>query len=698
MRPARQISSFSYSVMQGSALGQYERYMLRRYFLAVLVQFTREEQGRLPEDLLIWYAQNETLLQINIPKLKQYASAARRDRLAGNPVLKLTLAQAERHYGTMPPPSAFQKRVDWVAKTLSLDPIEKASLGAISRLIQLEPFSDFAAAAGGRWIEERDEVPAKFICTLLGLSRGSARRIFQHQGTLQKLGLLEDRGGDDFRPSDFIQKLLRQRTTDERILEQTLLTENYAPSLSLNDFDHMSEERDQLIAILRGCLDQREKGAGILLHGAPGTGKTEFAALLGQACSARIIFAGETDREGGEPSRHERIAHLSLLSAIGSRAGRVIVVVDEADDIFSGVDSEETFRPTGKRTGSKAFINRMVENCSIPTVWISNHPERMGASVVRRMLYAAEFRKPGAQIRRRIVDRHAETLNVPLDEMSRANLARLPVAPAIIASSLRATSLGHGNGAMALATAKSLQNALGEARAPHSISATRNFDPSLCSADADLNLIQQSIVKAGHKPFSFLLTGIPGTGKTAFAHHLAGCLKMEVLEKRASDLLGKYVGESEGRIAGAFREAVSENAFLIFDEADSLLFDRRQAQHSWQISQVNEMLTWMECHPLPYAATSNLLERLDPAVQRRFTFKARFDAMTASQISHAFLHYFNAQAPEDLLSLQPLVPGDFAVVARQAALLEIEDSAELAAMLEREVLAKEQAGRRIGFF
>src|SRR5690606_4836781 len=114
--------------------------------------------------------------------------------------------------------------------------------------------------------------------------------------------------------------------------------------------------------------------------------------------------------------------------------------------------------------------------------------------------------------------------------------------------------------------------------------------------------------------------------------------------------------------------AVSENAFLIFDEADSLLFDRRQAQHSWQISQVNEMLTWMECHPLPYAATSNLLERLDPAVQRRFTFKARFDAMTASQISHAFLHYFNAQAPEDLLCLQPLVPGDFAVVARQAAL------------------------------
>ena len=39
---------------------------------------------------------------------------------------------------------------------------------------------------------------------------------------------------------------------------------------------------------------------------------------------------------------------------------------------------------------------------------------------------------------------------------------------------------------------------------------------------------------------------------------------------------------------------------LIFDEADSFLFDRREAVRSWEVTQVNEMLTWME--HLPSAA------------------------------------------------------------------------------------------------
>jgi hypothetical protein len=40
-------------------------------------------------------------------------------------------------------------------------------------------------------------------------------------------------------------------------------------------------------------------------------------------------------------------------------------------------------------------------------------------------------------------------------------------------------------------------------------------------------------------------------------------------------------------------------AFLILDEADSLLRDRAAARHSWEITQVNELLTWMERHPYP---------------------------------------------------------------------------------------------------
>lgn len=49
------------------------------------------------------------------------------------------------------------------------------------------------------------------------------------------------------------------------------------------------------------------------------------------------------------------------------------------------------------------------------------------------------------------------------------------------------------------------------------------------------------------------------------------------------------------------------------------------AHHGWEVSQVNEMLTWMERHPLPFACTASLMHRLDPASLRRFTVKAALD-------------------------------------------------------------------------
>ena len=79
----------------------------------------------------------------------------------------------------------------------------------------------------------------------------------------------------------------------------------------------------------------------------------------------------------------------------------------------------------------------------------------------------------------------------------------------------------------------------------------------------------------------------PGAGKTACARYLAQRMQMPVLERRASDLLDRYVGGSERNIAAAFAEARDTRAFLVFDEADSLLGARDGATQRWEISQVN---------------------------------------------------------------------------------------------------------------
>ena len=168
--------------------------------------------------------------------------------------------------------------------------------------------------------------------------------------------------------------------------------------------------------------------------------------------------------------------------------------------------------------------------------------------------------------------------------------------------------------------------------------------------------------------------------------HLAAALKsLEVLEKRYSDLASAFVGESEKAIAAAFEEAADLGAFLILDEADTLLRDRDAARHSWEITQVNEMLTWMERHPWPFACTTNAPDLLDPATAQRFLFKVRFLPMDAGQIEAAFLRAFELKAPGFVVKLDLLTLGDFAVVARKAEALGERDPARLARWLEEEV-------------
>lgn len=678
-----------------SPFGAYEQALLRTYFLAYLSARCHDGHVRLTDEVLRWYAQHGAVLKLRLPalaKMSKTSGGSRHDRLGDDTGIALTRAEIDRNLAAMPPPSALQKRIDWVADTLKLDARECACLAVLCRLTQVEQFRSFSAAASD-YHDERDEAPAGLIAMLLGLRGSAMQKIFFRHGNLMQLGMIEDRGGGDFAPSETLLKLLRQRTTDERVLQDLLIGETFKPTLDLSDFDHMSAARDQALAILRGCLDSRASGVSLLLHGAPGTGKTEFAALLGEACGARVVFAGEMDADREEPSRSDRIAHMSLISAIGQKAGRVIVVMDEADDIFTGVDEDSR----SNRTGSKVFINRLVENCRVPTIWITNHPYRLGDAVIRRMLCAVEFRKPNAAVRRRIVDRRASSLGLKLDDAASAKLAQLSASPAVLASAMRAATLGKGDGEMAVTAVLSLQKAMGVSEPIPLAPATIAFDAAFSSADADLAAIERSVAQAGPGSLSFLFTGLPGTGKSAFARHLADRLGMEVLEKRASDLMGMFVGETEAKIAAAFQEAADGERFLIFDEADSLLLDRRGAVRSWEISQVNEMLTWMERHPLPFAATSNLADRLDPAVQRRFIFKARFGAMTPDQIDLAFRRHFGIAAPAALLRAEMLTPGDFAVVAKQARVTGVGDAETLARMLELEMSAKPGASRRIGF-
>jgi SpoVK/Ycf46/Vps4 family AAA+-type ATPase len=220
----------------------------------------------------------------------------------------------------------------------------------------------------------------------------------------------------------------------------------------------------------------------------------------------------------------------------------------------------------------------------------------------------------------------------------------------------------------------------------------------LIQADCDLAQLVQRVTAAGAtQTVSLLLSGPPGSGKSAFARHLAVAMKLPILQKRASDLISPFVGQTEQQIAEAFAEATNPSAFLIFDEADSLLADRRGADRGWEVSQVNEMLTWMESHPLPFVCTTNLPDKLDLASMRRFLFKVRFGYLTQTQNRLAFARFFQMPAPSTIDGMENLTPSDFALVRRRASLLGKEAQPDtLLAMLKAEAAGRGEV-RPIGF-
>jgi len=200
------------------------------------------------------------------------------------------------------------------------------------------------------------------------------------------------------------------------------------------------------------------------------------------------------------------------------------------------------------------------------------------------------------------------------------------------------------------------------------------------------------------RDFSLLLTGPPGTGKTALAHHLAERLDRPLIVKRASDLLSKWVGGTEANIADAFAEAREDEAVLLFDEIDSILADRGNAQASWEVSQVNELLTWFDRHPLPFVAATNHAAKLDPAAMRRFVFKLELRALSPARAAQAFERTFDVAAPRSLAQLHGVTPGDLAVVARGLRFAEARPEPEaLVALIAKEVASRPEGGGRIGF-
>ena len=538
---------------------------------------------------------------------------------------------------------------------------------------------------------------------ILGLSANTIQRRFRKDSPLVQAGLVTIDGDGDLSAIGRLVRLASAPGGPSLDVNRLLLDPAPRSDLEWSDFDHLARDRGHVERILAGALEGGASGVNVLLYGPPGTGKTEFCKVLAERIGASLFSVGESDDDGDEPVRVERLQELRLAQRLLARDRGSLLLFDEMEDLLSdsffgpeaffGLPFSSAFRGRG----SKVFMHRMLEEAPTPTLWTMNDARRAGDAILRRMMFALELRPPTAMVRARIWARQLDRHGIEAGADEALSLAReFEAAPGVAAGATAAARLGGGGIDEVRHGVRSLSRALGCGSPPQA--APDRFDLALIRGDRGLARLVERLGNLPDRGFSLCLQGPPGTGKSAFVRYLAERLGLEVLQKRASDLLSPWVGMTEQGIAAAFAEARDTGAFLVFDEADSLLADRRSAVRSWEVSQVNEMLAWMESHPLPFACTTNFGERLDPATLRRFVFKAALDYLTPEQAETAFRGYFALPPPRGLASLGNLTPGDFSVVRREAELLgRLDEPEALLDLLRAECEAKPGRPRAIGF-
>lgn len=448
--------------------------------------------------------------------------------------------------------------------------------------------------------------------------------------------------------------------------------------LSVQDYAHINNKLDVLIAYLRQAIKDRKAGVNVFVYGPPGTGKTQLARVVAQALGVGLFEVASEDSDGDPTSGERRLrAYRAAQGFLTNRPS--LILFDEVEDVFDDGNVLAGKRSTAQ--ARKAWLNRALENNPVPTLWVSNSVHSVDPAFMRRYDLVIELPVPPRSVRLR----HLQSIcqNV-LDTETMVRVAEVQnAAPALIsrASEVVSTIQQEKVAANPSKTFEWIVNdtlrAQGHTTIPRTSTTLSSgvYDPAFIQADTDLQALTQGL-KANldiHTSARLCLYGPPGTGKTAFGHWLAKQLDRPVLIKRASDLLDKYLGQTEQRIAKAFHEAEAEQSVFMLDEVDSFLQDRRYAQNDWEVTRVNELLTQMEAFEGVFIASTNLMDTLDQAALRRFDLKVKFDFLAPQQAVALLQRYCRLwqlpepEAPtrERVGHIRNVTPGDFAILARQ---------------------------------
>ena len=650
------------------------------------------------------------------------------------------LTQALKKQSTL-----VEKNIDALANLLQLNRAERALLlyGTLARYQR-----DLRALLVEFKVSNAPEAYAA-IADVAGVEAPEVAEALRAGSRLERIGMVENLISehnitdlaDLMKVSEKLPPVLMREYRDTSELMAVFTRPAARSSLGLADFAFASEDADVLVSLLRHAVAGKAQGVNVLLYGPPGTGKTELAKVVAQAAGLDLFEVEYADRDGNSLSGRDRYRSLQIAQVFLKGSTHSALLFDEVEDVFPPISSEaaqlmarseQLSAPVSTSVNGKAWVNQILESNTVPTLWVTNRIEQIDPAFRRRFAYHLELRSPPPGAREGVVRKTLEGVQVsdafvarltarkgltPAQIRTAVRFARLASAPQdtadaqLDADGLKAVLAGGRPALMESLIERQLKNAdmaLGNKASVKSRPSVTTYDLAMLNVESRFELprIVEALKNRGHGTLCFY--GPPGTGKTALAEHIATALDLPLIIKQASDLIRKYVGETEQNMAAMFKEAELEKAVLLLDEADSFLQDRRGAQRTYEVTEVNEMLQGMERHNGIFICTTNVLESLDQAALRRFTFKIKFlpltspqrEAMLVTEALAGDVALLTDGLRTRLKKLVHICPGDFAAVKRQADILAATFTAdEFMSQLEAEHRIKPEVreARGMGF-
>jgi len=592
-----------------------------------------------------------------------------------------------------------EKNIDSLAGLLQLNPAERALLlyGTLARYQR-----DLRGLLVEFKVSNAQEAYAA-IARVAGVSETDVAEALRAGSRLERIGMVENLISehnitdlaDLMKVSEQLPPVLMRRYEGPSDLMAVFTRPAKRSELTPADFDFVGIDQKMMTALLCNAVARKEPGVNVLLYGPPGTGKTELAKVAAQSAGIELYEVEYADRDGNSLSGRDRYRSLQISQVFLKGGSNVALLFDEVEDVFPPISTDAAQLIARMDTGDgalsgsvsgKAWVNQILETNPVPVIWVTNRIEQIDPAFRRRFQYHLELRSPPPGARESLVARALSGVDVP--EGFAAKLAeRKGLTPAQIRTAVKFAKLAsqpeHGS---ALDMQSLIERQLGNAdkalgnpavaRAERRV--VTQYDLGLLNTQSRFEVpkIVHALRRKAYGTLCFY--GPPGTGKTALAEHIAHALQRPLMIRQASDIMSKYVGETESNMAKMFEEAQAEAAVLLLDEADSFLRSRRMAERHYEVSEVNEMLQGMERFAGIFICTTNLFGDLDEAALRRFTFKIQFKPLTHAQRELMFLNEaldgdgsrFSAEQRVRLARLTALAPGDFASVKRQVDVLE----------------------------